>query len=188
MAVSLTTPRLARSSSPTVPFSACPAHTPLSKTVKPSVLFAQSIILYARYSFKVAYLRSIGLSHLTLPPIFSIAIPLKPKVALHRSLPSMTPTPTTLIFVSLAVRVTPTYLPLPLKLSPRSSLCVFLGYSSNHKGYRCLDLHSNRIIISRHVTFDESVFPFSNMSTSASDPSTLDFLSNDDDYAIFSKV
>jgi hypothetical protein len=32
------------------------------------------------------------------------------------------------------------------------------------------------------------VFPFSNMSTSASDPSTLDFLSNDDDYAIFSKV
>jgi hypothetical protein len=73
------------------------------------------------------------------------------------------------------------------KLSPRSSLCVFLGYSFDHKVYRCLDLHSNRIIISRHVTFDESVFPFSNMSTSASDPSTLDFLSNDDDYAIFPK-
>jgi transposase InsO family protein len=46
------------------------------------------------------------------------------------------------------------------KLSPRSTLCVFLGYSSHHKGYRCLDLASNRIIISCHVTFDESTFPF----------------------------
>jgi hypothetical protein len=68
----------------------------------------------------------------------------------------------------------------PHKLSPRSSLCVFLGYSSDHKGYRCLDLHSNRIIISRHVTFDESLFPFSEMSTSPSDPATLDFLNDDD--------
>ena len=46
------------------------------------------------------------------------------------------------------------------KLAPRSSLCVFLGYSENHKGYRCLDLSSNRLIISRHVVFDESSFPF----------------------------
>jgi hypothetical protein len=68
----------------------------------------------------------------------------------------------------------------PHKLSPRSSLCVFLGYSSDHKGYRCLDLHSNRIIISRHVVFDESLFPFSEMSTSPSDPATLDFLDDDD--------
>jgi hypothetical protein len=67
------------------------------------------------------------------------------------------------------------------KLSPRSSLCVFLGYSSDHKGYRCLDLHSNRIIISRHVVFDEAVFPFADMSTSPQDPTTLDFLDNADD-------
>jgi hypothetical protein len=46
------------------------------------------------------------------------------------------------------------------KLAPRSTLCVFLGYSTHHKGYRCLDLASNRIIISRHVTFDESTFTF----------------------------
>ncbi|GLT62116.1 hypothetical protein SLA2020_347760 [Shorea laevis] len=48
------------------------------------------------------------------------------------------------------------------KLAPRSSLCIFLGYPSHHKGYRCLDLKTNKIILSRHVTFDESTFPYSN--------------------------
>jgi hypothetical protein len=66
------------------------------------------------------------------------------------------------------------------KFSPRSTLCVFLGYSADHKGYRCLDLHSNRIIVSRHVVFDESSFPFANMSTSPVDPNTLTFLGDDD--------
>jgi hypothetical protein len=69
----------------------------------------------------------------------------------------------------------------PHKLAPRSSLCVFLGYSSEHKGYRCLELQSNRIIISRHVIFDKSFFPFSNMSSTPMAPSTLDFLIDDHD-------
>jgi histone deacetylase 1/2 len=67
------------------------------------------------------------------------------------------------------------------KLSPRSSLYVFLGYSSDHKGYRCLDLHSNRIIVSRHVVFNETLFPFSEMSTTPQDPDTLAFLDDADD-------
>jgi hypothetical protein len=45
------------------------------------------------------------------------------------------------------------------KLSPRSTRCVFLGYYSDHKGYRCLDLSTNRLIVSRHVVFDEASFP-----------------------------
>jgi hypothetical protein len=48
----------------------------------------------------------------------------------------------------------------PHKLAPRSALFIFLGYSARHKGYRCLDPTSNRIIISRHVLFDETAFPF----------------------------
>ena len=60
----------------------------------------------------------------------------------------------------------------PHKLAPRSVLCVFLGYSDHHKGYRCLDIHSNKIIISRHVVFDETSFPFAEQSST---PTAEDF-------------
>ncbi|GJT49205.1 ribonuclease H-like domain-containing protein [Tanacetum coccineum] len=60
------------------------------------------------------------------------------------------------------------------KLEPRSTPCIFLGYPANHRGYRCLDLASNKIIISKHVWFDEDVFPFGNV-TSSNKP-TYDFL------------
>ncbi|KAL8158650.1 hypothetical protein V2J09_000187 [Rumex salicifolius] len=48
------------------------------------------------------------------------------------------------------------------KLEPRTRPCVFLGYALQHRGYRCLDLANHKVIISRHVIFDESVFPFTN--------------------------
>ncbi|GJZ06490.1 ribonuclease H-like domain-containing protein [Tanacetum coccineum] len=60
------------------------------------------------------------------------------------------------------------------KLEPRSTPCIFLGYLANHRGYRCLELSSNKIIISRHVRFDEDVFPFETV-TSSTRPS-YDFL------------
>ncbi|KAI3681339.1 hypothetical protein L6452_36130 [Arctium lappa] len=49
------------------------------------------------------------------------------------------------------------------KLEPGSRLCCFLGYGIEHKGYRCWDLISQRLRISRHVTFWEHV-PFSSIS------------------------
>jgi histone deacetylase 1/2 len=56
----------------------------------------------------------------------------------------------------------------PHKLAPGSSLCVFLGYSPDQKGNRCLDLATNRVIVSRHVVFDESTFPFARERPSSS--------------------
>jgi hypothetical protein len=46
------------------------------------------------------------------------------------------------------------------KLSFHSKECVFLGYSSLHKRYKCLDQESGRVYVSRDVIFDEHVFPF----------------------------
>ena len=50
------------------------------------------------------------------------------------------------------------------KFEKKSLPCVFLGYNPIHKGYRCLDPDTKRVYISRHVKFDESVFPFAELS------------------------
>lgn len=47
------------------------------------------------------------------------------------------------------------------KMDMRSQLCVFIGYSLNHKGYNCLHLPTGRIYVSRDVRFNENHFPFS---------------------------
>jgi len=53
------------------------------------------------------------------------------------------------------------------KLQFRSKRCAFLGYSNLHKGYKCLDISSGRVYISRDVIFDESVFLFSELHPNA---------------------
>jgi len=45
------------------------------------------------------------------------------------------------------------------KLSLRSTLCVFLGYTSNFKGYICKS-PTGKTYISRHVVFNEQSFPY----------------------------
>ena len=56
----------------------------------------------------------------------------------------------------------------PHKFSPCSLPCIFLGYSSSHKGFRCFDTATSRTYITRHARFDENFFPFSNTSNPAS--------------------
>ncbi|GJT45304.1 ribonuclease H-like domain-containing protein [Tanacetum coccineum] len=59
------------------------------------------------------------------------------------------------------------------KLEPCATPSILLGHAFNHRGYRCLDLKTNKIIISRHVTFDETVFPY--VSTQPALPLTYTF-------------
>lgn len=46
------------------------------------------------------------------------------------------------------------------KLENRSVMCLFVGYSTIHKGYKCLDVVRNRLYISRDVVFDELNYYF----------------------------
>ena len=61
------------------------------------------------------------------------------------------------------------------KLEFRSSPATFLGYSSNHKGYKVL-LDNGKVIISRDVIFDESTFPHLSKSSPSSQISHSPFL------------
>jgi transposase InsO family protein len=51
------------------------------------------------------------------------------------------------------------------KLQPRSTQCVFMGYSLRHKGYKCLHRSTGRIYFSRDVLFQEDIFPFASVSS-----------------------
>jgi hypothetical protein len=61
------------------------------------------------------------------------------------------------------------------KLEFWSKKCVFLGYSSLHKGYKCLNVPSNRVYVSRDIIFDEHVFPFVNMPNSHTLPPVSEY-------------
>lgn len=45
------------------------------------------------------------------------------------------------------------------KYEARSKACVFLGYPRGYKGYKLLDLETNKFFISRNVVFNEEIFP-----------------------------
>jgi histone deacetylase 1/2 len=46
------------------------------------------------------------------------------------------------------------------KFQSKSHPCVFLGYSLTQHAFQCLNLQTGKIYLSRHVTFDERIFPF----------------------------
>lgn len=45
------------------------------------------------------------------------------------------------------------------QLQPRSSLCIFLCYSVGYKGCICYNIQTHKLLISRHVVHDETIFP-----------------------------
>lgn len=63
------------------------------------------------------------------------------------------------------------------KLLPKTTECIFLGYSLQHKGYKCLDRTTGTVYISWHVRFDEQSFPFAlSSSHKQSEPSQWAFV------------
>ena len=57
------------------------------------------------------------------------------------------------------------------KFSPRGIPCVFLGYPSNQKGFKLLNLMIQKVFVSRDVTFHEHIFPFIIFPTPSTPPS-----------------
>jgi histone deacetylase 1/2 len=53
------------------------------------------------------------------------------------------------------------------KLEFRYKQCAFLGYSTMQEGFKCLEISSGRVYISRDVVFDETKFPFSKLHSNA---------------------
>jgi len=48
----------------------------------------------------------------------------------------------------------------PEMLSPKFRPYVFLGYSSTQNAYICIAIDNSHIYLSKHVIFDETIFPF----------------------------
>ena len=57
------------------------------------------------------------------------------------------------------------------KIQPKSTPCIFLGYSSSKSAYKCFDATTNRLFHSRHVEFVEHIVPLAGTSN-GSPPAT----------------
>jgi hypothetical protein len=56
------------------------------------------------------------------------------------------------------------------KFEFHSKKCVFMSYSSNHKGYCCFHIESRKFYVSCDLKFHETIFPFSKTQPVASPP------------------
>jgi len=54
------------------------------------------------------------------------------------------------------------------KIDFKSKNCIFIGYSLNHHGYKCLDLATCKVYVSRHVAFYENNFPYKSLAQTPS--------------------
>jgi len=59
------------------------------------------------------------------------------------------------------------------KLQPKSVPCVFLGYSTTLSAYLCLHLPTQCLYVSRHVTFDENIYPLKNINNQSTSESSI---------------
>ena len=59
------------------------------------------------------------------------------------------------------------------KLQPKTTICVFLGYASQYKGYLSYEPVGKRTYISRHVIFNEHVFPYIDLTTVSKGPTVF---------------
>ena len=61
------------------------------------------------------------------------------------------------------------------KLDFRSKHCVFIGYNNSHRGLNCLDTSTGKVFVSRHVIFDEGIFPFTHFNVKLTQPSSTSY-------------
>ena len=53
------------------------------------------------------------------------------------------------------------------KLDPKSTPCIFIGYSKTQSAYHCLNPTTGRIYTSRHVRFIETEFPYPSLTSTS---------------------
>lgn len=58
------------------------------------------------------------------------------------------------------------------KFAARPIPSVLLGYPTTQKGYLLYNLHTHKTFVTRHVQFNESIFPFHQQPSKTSPPST----------------